>query len=365
MNRSNETSFQRHVRYAFYALAAAALIFVGYYLIAKLLFPIVLAWLLALLLQPLIRFVTRLTRLPRKSVSAVIFVLILSALSTLFIFLFNRLYREVAGLVGYLAENGDSLIDAAKGKLDGFFQRFGFLSNADEISRYVIGVLGQSLQNLTAGLTGWLGAVVTGLPEKLFVLLIFLMATFYLTLDFDKTERKLNALLPNQFVRVFGNIKGRLSRTVIAYIRAYLILLAITFGELLLAFSLLRLRYALLLALVISLLDVLPAIGVGTVLLPWAGYCFFSGEPGRGISLLIVFGAVTLIRQIIEPHIVGSQLGLSPFLTLISVYIGYRISGLFGVLIAPILTILIQEIFALYFTKNQPDPLQKQNNVVN
>ena len=117
----------------------------------------------------------------------------------------------------------------------------------------------------------------TGLPEKLFVLLIFLMAAFYLTLDFDRTEQKLASLLPARFVRVFGNIKGRLSRTVIAYIRAYLILLLITFAELLLAFSILRIRYALLLALLISLLDVLPAIGVGTVLLPWAGFCLLTG----------------------------------------------------------------------------------------
>lgn len=359
----NQTTFQRHVRYAFYALAVTALILSGY-LIAKLLFPIALAWLLALLLQPLIRCLTRLTRLPRKPVSVVIYVLILLALSTLFSFLFNRLYKEVAGLVGYLADNGDSLIASAKGMLDGFLKKFGFLSNADQISRFLIEVLGDTLKTVTNRLTGWLGSLVTGLPEKLFVLLIFLMATFYLTLDFDGIERKLNALLPRKFVRVFGGIKGRLSRTVIAYIRAYLILLSITFAELLLSFSILRIRYALILALVISLLDILPAIGVGTVLLPWAGYAFLTGSAGRGVGLLIVFGVVTLVRQIIEPHIVGAQLGLSPLLTLISVYVGYRISGILGVLIAPIITIVIQEIFTVYFAKKQTDTLQNQNNVV-
>lgn len=353
-----ETDFQRHVRYAFYTVVIAALIFAGYFVIVKLLLPIVGAWLVALLLQPLIRWVTRHTGFSRKPVAVAIYILILTVLSTLFIFLFNRLYREAAGLVSYLAENGDSLIDSLRKMLDGILSRFGFESESGSVGRYLISLLGEALQNITSNLTGWLGMVVTGLPDKLFALLIFLMSTFYLTLDFDRTEQKLSALLPEKFVRVFGNIKGRLSRTVTAYIRAYLILLLITFAELLLAFSILRIRYALLLALLISLLDVLPAIGVGMVLLPWSVFCLLSGNTARGIGLLIVFGVVSIIRQIIEPHIVGSQLGLSPFLTLVSVYVGYRVSGILGLLIAPILAILIQEILSLYCAKKPKTALQ-------
>ncbi|MGM9680398.1 MAG: sporulation integral membrane protein YtvI [Eubacteriales bacterium] len=344
----DQESYERHKRYVFYGAITLILALSFYFLFFRLLLPGFVAWLVALLLQPLIGMLSRWTGLCRKPVAIVLYLLILGLLAVLLALICNRLYREIRELLSYLTGNRDSLTVKAGELVDRLLKRFDFIKNADEISTVITDLLSTAVTGLSAKLTAFLGGFVSKLPGTLFSTLIFLMAAFYLTVDFDGFERKINGLIPKKAARIAGNLRGKLSKTVVGYIRAYLIILFITFVELLISFSILKIRYTLLLSALISLLDILPAIGVGTVLVPWAGVCFLSGNPGRGIGLLIVFGIVAVLRQILEPHIVGSQLGLSPLLSLLSVYAGYRIAGVVGILLAPIVAILIREAIQLF-----------------
>ena len=106
-----------------------------------------------------------------------------------------------------------------------------------------------------------------------------------------------------------------------------------------------RVSYSFLLALVISFVDILPVLGVGSVLVPWAVFSFVSGRWNFGIGLLIIYGCVTVVRQIAEPKIVGGSIGLHPLATLVSMYAGLKLLGVTGLLIGPVTAIIVKSLF--------------------
>ena len=125
-------------------------------------------------------------------------------------------------------------------------------------------------------------------------------------------------------------------------IRAQLTLTAITFCELFIGFSILRVNYAFLFALLTAVFDALPILGVGGILLPWALYSLLSGNYLYAVGLLVIYGVIFIVRQFLEPRIIGTQIGLPPIVTLMSIYVGLRIFGVFGALLFPIIVITLK-----------------------
>ena len=117
-----------------------------------------------------------------------------------------------------------------------------------------------------------------------------------------------------------------------------------TFAEVLVGLSILRVRYALLMSLIIAVVDILPILGTGTVLIPWAIFSYVTGDGGLGTGLLILYAIVLILRQLIEPRIVGSSLGLHPLATLASIYLGIKLIGLGGIFIGPAAALLVKGI---------------------
>ena len=121
--------------------------------------------------------------------------------------------------------------------------------------------------------------------------------------------------------------------------------MGITFLILNAGLLLLRVRYPVLAALVITLVDALPVFGTGTILIPWALALFLRGETKTGIGLVILYGAAALSRQALEPRLVGKQVGLNPVLTLLALYTGYRLLGVGGMIVFPIAAMLFKQIW--------------------
>ena len=130
----------------------------------------------------------------------------------------------------------------------------------------------------------------------------------------------------------------------IQYVKAYLMILFITFLQLLVGFLCLKIPYALTLAAIIDMIDILPVFGVGTVLVPWAALLLIQGEVYTGIGLLIVFAVIWVVRQVIEPKIVGHSIGLPPLVTLMGMYIGYKFMGFAGLFVFPLVLILFKNL---------------------
>lgn len=342
MENSN-TRYERHRRSFFYFLVGGILTLLAFGVV-KLLLPFALAWLLALLLQPAMRKLTRATGFSRGVVGTLLLLVTVVAGGGVIVWLCGRLVTELPQIAAGLSEAAERFTGQVENFSGGLRKRLPFLSVLPEEKWEELGgeVLNEGVGKLSAWLTSLAGSVLVSLPGGVFVTVIFLMAAYYLIVDFEKVSRYLSSLLPRKAIQRLGGLRRQLFTTTISYLRAYLILLAVTFGELLVAFLLLRIRYAITLALLIALLDALPAIGVGTVLLPWAVVEFLMGDWKRGLWLCAVWIVVTLVRQLLEPRVVGAQLGLHPLAALCAVWAGFRLLGVWGLLFAPVLAILLR-----------------------
>lgn len=337
------SEYEKHRAYFFYAaliVIAALLVFAG----IKLLMPFAIAWLLALLLQPAIGWLTRKTGIKRGVISVAMLAILLVGGGALVYYLGGRMIIELRHFAEQLGGRADEIgawFDRTEQLLKEKLPLLGEIE-PETLSGLGSGLLKDGLTTLSAKLTSAAGAILLKMPHFFFVTVIFLMAAFYLCADFEGISRYLSSLMPMTAVRKLGKLKRLVFSTTLRYLRAYFFLLLITFSELLIAFLLLRIEYAFTLALLIALLDALPAIGVGTVLLPWALVLLLIGNWKRAMVLLVIYAVVTIVRQIAEPHVVGAQLGLHPLASLAAVYVGYQIAGIAGLLFAPVAAILLK-----------------------
>jgi sporulation integral membrane protein YtvI len=179
-------------------------------------------------------------------------------------------------------------------------------------------------------------------PRALFFLLVTLISLIYFALDLEKISTKLTKFLPQKLSSGLSRLRTEFFAVAGKYAKSYILLLLITFSIMLTGFFLLGVSNALLIATVVAILDLLPVIGVGTVLVPWSVYELVLGDTGVGIGLLVLFAVHTFIRQFAEPKIVGKNLGVHPIVTLLLLYVGYSLFGFVGLLLVPIATVLIE-----------------------
>jgi sporulation integral membrane protein YtvI len=197
-------------------------------------------------------------------------------------------------------------------------------------------------------------------PQAAVFTVLLFISVFYIGCDYDKIVSFINAQFTGKNAQHFITVKNQFLSTVRDLFRAYLFLTTITFTELLTGFLILKVKYAILLALIISFIDMLPILGTGTVLVPWSLICLITDDTSKAIGLLVLYGTITVFRQILEPKIVGSSLGLPPLVTLIAMYTGIRLIGFWGLFLFPVLTIIVKtlndrEIIHLYKTPKQTD----------
>ncbi len=207
----------------------------------------------------------------------------------------------------------------------------------ERISSAMSQMLSSALSSLAAGVSSWVGAV----PKLLFFLLVTVISLVYLSLDLERINGFLSSLLPGRMRRSLLDIRDGAFSAVKKYLSSYILLCAITFAIMLTGFLILGVRNALLVAVILSLLDILPIIGVGVVLVPWSIFELASGNHFLGIGLLVLFVINTVVRQFCEPKIVGKSLNLHPAATLVMLYAGYALFGFAGLLLVPIVSVVI------------------------
>lgn len=175
-----------------------------------------------------------------------------------------------------------------------------------------------------------------GFPSFLLSAVVTLVSGCYFAKDFSQLTRFVKGLLRPQQLATVQKVRSILVDSVFKFLGGYAAMLGITFLELFIGLLFLRVRHAFWMALIIALVDVLPVIGVGTVLLPWATSSFLSNDFGRGIGLVVLFLVITIARNFIEPHVIGNRVGINPLFTLIAVFVGLRLGGLLGMILLPL-----------------------------
>ncbi len=351
-----------------------AIVIVLYSLFLKFAFwvvaPFIIAFFVALILQRPIRTISKKTKIKRSIVGAVSVFLILSAIVTVIVLVGYRLVEEFKGLGSYIVARLNDLPELIRAAESGIVSRLSFLP--DSIEKSVTETIGGFVNDLlvyveqgkpaegmkldTSGFdlsfitTPISGIISTAkqIPAVLTATLVSIIACFFVTCDYDNITKLVKNNISEEheakiikIKKLFGDVIGKM-------LKSYATIVFVTFCELTIGLNLLKLigvykgGYIVAISIVTAILDILPVFGTGTVLIPWAVYSFFSGNIGLGIGLLVVYGVITVIRQILEPRLVAMNVGLPPIVTLAGMYLGLQLFGIVGLFALPITFVMVK-----------------------
>lgn len=181
-------------------------------------------------------------------------------------------------------------------------------------------------------------------PDVLLFAVSFGIGTYFFSASFPQVLAFLQRQLPPETKRRLEGLGRDLRGSLRGFFRAQLLLMGLTFFELLLAFLLLRVRAAAPLAAVTALVDALPVFGTGTVLLPWAAVSLLLGETGRALGLAVAWGLTNLVRSAAQAKLLGDQIGLDPLASLLAIYVGWQLAGVWGMLLCPLVLVTLRQL---------------------
>ncbi len=302
--------------------------------------PFLISWAVAFSIRPLAIKISSGTRIPCKVISTALTVLIVLGGIAVIV-------SAVAYAVGeaweFLSDARDSgvlynVLDKIMNPISGIL---GDKEGAEELESHISEAVSGMLTSLLSGIVGGLTSFITSVPKALIFVLVTVISSIYFSLDLENINAFVKNKLPKKASLWLVNFKNKFLKTMIKYLRSYAIIMLMTFIIMLFGFLILGIKYAVLFAFIVALLDALPLIGVGTVLVPWSVYQIVFGNTRLGIGLVILFITHAVTRQFIEPKIVGKNLGIHPVISLILLYVGYCFFGFMGLFLIPLLTVAI------------------------
>lgn len=321
------------------AAAVTTAVVLGVKYLWGVLLPFALAWVLSLAIDPVARRLGARTGVPRGVWAVLLLLIAIGGLIAACCAGAARAVRELQELLAALIGRGTAADGAGTDLLDRLasvlapqwreaLYEWGH-DLAERALSEVVGALSAALPSLAASLLG-------ALPSAALFVLVTVISGFYFCLEPGLVGRSITACLPSKLASRLPSWRARVRAVSFRYLRAYLLLLCVTFSALLVGFLILRVRYALLLSLAVAVVDLLPVLGVGTVLIPWAVVLLLRRQFYQGFGLLILYAAVTVLRQVVEPRLIGKSLGLHPLAALVAGYAGWRWFGVLGMALGPI-----------------------------
>ena len=296
-------------------------------LLLPVLWPFLIGLAVSLLAEKPVRLLQTRARFPRWLASGVCVLTLFVLLFGGAFFLCRLLCTEAADLARQLPQL-DGLGKGLRAGVESFFQNgAGFGSKLYE------------------SLFSWASGVIGRLPDAVLFTVTAVLSSFMLSGELPAIRTWLQKLARPEWLEKLQRLGGHVRTTLGGWLRAQLKLMGITFLILNAGLLLLRVRYPVLAALIITVVDALPVFGTGTILIPWALALFLQGETKTGIGLVILYGAAALSRQALEPRLVGKQVGLNPVLTLLALYTGYRLLGVGGMIVFPIAAMLFKQLW--------------------
>lgn len=328
------------------AIAAAAVLWVfGKYVIISVM-PFIIAYVISFAIRSPSAWIAEKTGTGRKFWAVLLVIITIGAIFLFVSWLVSTLISEGRGFVvsiGNSLDDENNIIRRTVSFFSNFRERIPFLSAegatgsvGDSVYEGISKLLKDSLASLSASFAAWAAAVIGKLPGFIFALVTTVIAVFYISLDSGEISKETAVFIGEKNASRLRGGKGRVMGALSKYIKSYLIIMLMTFAELLLGFVILDINYSVLLAFLISFIDLLPVLGSGTVLVPWGLISLAAGKIKTGAGLIILWAVMYVIRQIAEPHIIGSVMGIHPLTSLFSLYIGYVFFGFGGMIFLPI-----------------------------
>ena len=324
----------------------ALALFIAKYALGALI-PIFLGALIASFIHPIAGSISKATKISHNVSAAILILLLFCSMATIAFYTVTRLSLEIKNLIETLSQDKETLNQVVFSfftKIKNFFGGSSALQHL--IAEYIlkIGVdldkiLIDTLSSALSSITGYIPSaavnIAAKIPETLLFIAVTVLSAYYLCCDREKIISFFFSIIPQNIRAKFTDISRKSAKALRGCLKAYFLIMLLTFSELFIGFSILGVGYSLLLALIIAVIDILPVLGTGTVIIPWSLFCLATGDRRLGIGLLILYALTVIIRQIAEPKIIGSSLGLHPLSSLISTYIGIKLFGFSGLFVGP------------------------------
>lgn len=319
-------------------------VWIGVRFFLPLVFPFLLGGALALTSEPMVGFLVTRVKLRRGAAAGIGVTASLVLILLLILLLCALILREIGMLVGILPNLEESLsggLSALSAWALGLASRLppGIREVLENNIQEFFSGSSQFLQQTFRFLLGFTGGVLSQVPGSALILGTAIISSYMISVRLPQIREYLLSRIPRDRLRKFTQGAKRLKATLLSWLKAQLKLMGLTWLILTMGLVVLRVPYAPLWAGAVSLVDAFPVLGTGTVLLPWALVSFLQGESVRAVGLLSVYAAVSLTRSVMEPKLLGSHLGLDPLATLAALYAGFRLWGLGGMLLAPVLAV--------------------------
>lgn len=332
---------------AFTAVVILAVIFVLPKVIVYFM-PFVVGFLFSLLVNPIVRFLDRRIKISRKFGSMLMIALAIGIVALLVYGLGLALRTGLSSFRDYLpvmSVNAELEFKNAIERLQTLINDLPFISGVDlsNLTNDILEFTGGLLTKAEGGdAVSTIGDVAKSIPNMIVYVIMGFLATYFFIADREKLAEKLDKLLPTSFkektLRLYRHTLGAVG----GYFKAQFKIMGVIYVVLVIGLIILQVKYAWLIGFGIALLDMLPIFGTGTVLIPWAVIKLFSGSYQITIGMLALYALTFLIHQLLQPKMVGDSLGMDPFAALFFMYVGYRVSSVFGMIIAiPIGMLLI------------------------
>jgi len=309
--------------------------------------PFILALIISILIDPIVDYLAIKKNINRSAAVGLALTLVLILITLFVIFFASRLVIEMTRLYSSLPEYTKHFTNYGldlMGQIRTYITNNPLPAEANDALQSNIQLVIKGMTDVIAAMTNFFFNLFTSLPSFFTIIIVSGVATFFISRDKAVIAKFIYSIIPKKYVRPSSLVIGEISSAVVGFFRAQTILISITGIITIIGLYTFKIEYAVTIGMIVGFFDLLPILGPGTVLVPWAIVVLFSGNYGLSVALLVLYGVLIVVRQLIEPKILSQNLGLHPLATLISLYVGLRFIGIWGIIIGPFLVILIKAI---------------------
>lgn len=326
------------VSLVFSLLATAAFIVIGIKAIGFFM-PFVIGWIISLIATPIVNWLEKKFKIVKKLGTALVVICVIALIVFLIYLGISRLWEELQYFIQDIPEFYAQIevgFEKIGDTLSGVFARLpeavqiGWNTMLENVDSYV----GDIISDIGEPTVAAAGNIAKSLPSYLIAVVVALMSSYFFTVQKDEVAEWVKKVSPPSVKMRMGMVRDNLQYAVGGYFKAQFKIMGVVFLILMIGFAILRVKSFALVAFLIAFLDFLPFFGTGTALIPWAIYKFLVADYKYAIILLVIYVVTQAVRQLLQPSMVADSMGMDPLVTLVFLYIGYRVSSVMGMILA-------------------------------
>ncbi|MGM7682101.1 sporulation integral membrane protein YtvI [Cytobacillus sp. Hm23] len=338
-----------------FVIAVITIGIIGLYYVSTVTYPFIIALIIAYLINPIVNLLDQKAKIPRSLSIFITLILLFGIIAGLITLLVVEIVSGTEYLAKVVPEHFNTLMQYIEvfiaSKIIPFYNQIAvffknldagqqdtIMQNISSVGTNIASSVGDFIQQVLENIPNLLAWV----PNTGTVIVFSLLATFFISKDWDRLSGLMSKLLPRKARTSGKKVFFDLKKALFGFLKAQATLISITAIIVLIGLLILRVNYAITIALIIGFVDLLPYLGTGLILVPWIVYAAVSGNISLAIGLGILYIIILITRQIMEPKVLSSSIGLDPLATLISLFIGFKLLGFLGLIAGPVILVIIK-----------------------